>query len=135
MNIIGKGFVVVSVGLVSILVVLFLGGLASAALEIRREKRAGLPVTRPAWEQRAQRRASGGYLATIRGTWKGLRAQQAAQSAAAAAPAGCFVCGGPLMLTDGVETCVADLNGDPIAERSHNAFDGNTWDDRHAVAS
>lgn len=38
-------------------VVLFLGGLCSAALEVRRERRAGLEPTRPAWDERAKREA------------------------------------------------------------------------------
>lgn len=62
------------VGLVvSVFVVLFLGGLASAALEVRSERRAGLTPTRPAWDARAARRASGGNRAAVRGYWRGLR--------------------------------------------------------------
>lgn len=43
----------------SVLLVAFLGGLASAALEIRKEKRAGLVPTRPGWEARRKSKARG----------------------------------------------------------------------------
>jgi hypothetical protein len=63
----------VAVVVIACAALLFLGGLASAWLEIRREKRAGVPVTRPAWEARDARREAGGYRATVRGLVKGLR--------------------------------------------------------------
>lgn len=51
-------FVTAVVGVVvACAVVLFLGGMASAWLEIRREKRAGVPVTRPGWERRPRQHA------------------------------------------------------------------------------
>lgn len=59
--------------LVALFLVLFLGGLASAALEVRRERQAGLTPSRPAWERRDALRASGGHRATVRGVVKGLR--------------------------------------------------------------
>lgn len=52
-----------------IFAVLFLGGLASAAWEIRQEKRAGKPVTRPAWDARDKRAALGGPLGVVRVWW------------------------------------------------------------------
>lgn len=54
-------------------VALFLGGMVSALVEGHREKAAGLPVSRPAWEARATRRAGGGTRAYLRGLAKGLR--------------------------------------------------------------
>lgn len=63
----------VSGTLVGCAVLLFLGGIVSAYLEGRREKRAGLPVSRPAWEARAARKAAGGYSGSVRGYVKGLR--------------------------------------------------------------
>lgn len=52
-------------------VVLFLAGIISAAREIRSEKRAGLPVTRPAWdvEARAQRRSARQARLTTLAPW------------------------------------------------------------------
>lgn len=67
------GLLMIVGALAFLFVLLILGGMLSAALEIRAEKRAGVPVTRPAWEARARRRASGGHRATVRGIVKGLR--------------------------------------------------------------
>lgn len=62
------GFVAVVILIASIFVVLFLGGLTSAALEIRREKKAGLPVTRPGWEASAKRKARG-WRGGVKASW------------------------------------------------------------------
>lgn len=66
-------FLILCAALVGIVFLLFLGGLCSALLEAARERRAGLPVSRPVWEAREARNASGGRWATARGYWKGLR--------------------------------------------------------------
>lgn len=66
----GIGFVSVILGA---LVLIFLAGLASAAWEIRGEKRAGKVPTRPAWENAQKRRALGGFRAQIRVAWSSAR--------------------------------------------------------------
>lgn len=55
--------------------VLFLGGLASAAWEIRNEKRAGLVPTRPAWDNRDKRRALGGLRQQLAAAWNSARSR------------------------------------------------------------
>lgn len=54
-------------------VCIVLAGVASAAVEVHRERRAGVPVTRPAWDAKSHRAATGGRWATLRGVVKGLR--------------------------------------------------------------
>lgn len=71
-NVLDFGFWVLGV-IAALFAVLFLGGLASAALEIRAEKKAGYMPTRPAWDKRDARIAAGGYRASIRGYWKGIK--------------------------------------------------------------
>jgi hypothetical protein len=70
----GLSWVLAVVGLVlALFLVLFLGGLCSAAWEIRQEKRAGKVPTRPAWERREHLRAAGGRFAFARGLLRGVR--------------------------------------------------------------
>ncbi len=118
----------------SLFLVLFLGGLVSAALEVRSERRAGVPVTRPAWDRARARRESGGRFATLRGYWKGLTASPAAPSGP---PGPCEVCGCTIFLMDDRPTgcvwvCADDFNGKPDSEHAHNLASLSTWDDRHA---
>ena len=60
-----RGLVIFGLILLTIFVVLFFGGLASAVLEARRERAAGLEVSRPAREMRARRQALGGWAAAL----------------------------------------------------------------------
>lgn len=60
------------IGLSAIALLLFLGGFMSAAYEIHRERRLGLVPTRPAWDKREHRTATGGRLAYCRGLAKGF---------------------------------------------------------------
>jgi uncharacterized iron-regulated membrane protein len=69
----GLGLAAVAGGLIGLFGLLMLAGFVSAAYEIHRERKAGQPVTRPAWEARAARRAAGGRLAYLRGVVRGLR--------------------------------------------------------------
>ncbi len=117
--------------LIAVFAVLVLGGLCSAAWEIRREKRAGLVPTRPAWDGSRKgryRRSVRDAVSTARGLWKGLREPVAADDI-------CPECEGPLVTMDGQIVCVADLNGDPIAESLHDAFSGVSWEVRHEPGS
>lgn len=101
--------------------VLFLGGLFSAWWEIRGEKRAGKPVTRPAWDARDRRRAQGGYRAAARIWW---------ESKTHKIPT-CGVCGlGPLVTFDACDSfpaglgCAAWEAGHPQAILVHDAAGG-----------
>lgn len=70
----GWGWLLVLVALLfSVGPLLFLGGLTSAWLEIRRERRAGRVPTRPAWENRDKRRALGGFRGVWRSSWQKAR--------------------------------------------------------------
>lgn len=113
----------------AVFLVLFLGGLCSAWFEIRAEKKAGVPVTRPAWDRARARREAGGRFAYLRGLFHGLRAP-----VERAPKGGCDVCGSPMIASmDSPDwVCVADLNGDPRAERLHDAWEGVSWEVRHA---
>lgn len=51
----GRSLATVLAVVAAIFLVLFLGGMASAWLEIRREKKAGVPVTRPGWQRPARK--------------------------------------------------------------------------------
>lgn len=64
-----KGLVALGIILVSLFVVIFLGGLCSAWFEVRAERKAGKPVTRPAWESRRKRRAIGSRRERVKATW------------------------------------------------------------------
>ena len=112
------GSVVVAVGIVlgAVLSVAFLGGLASAWLELRKERRETGTVTRPGWDRMRERREAGGYLATLRGTVAGLRSERQA-----AAAWRCSVCRADLVETASGIECVAFINLDRRALRLHRA--------------
>jgi hypothetical protein len=68
----GIGVVAFVLLLVALFFLIALAGLCSAALEVRRERRAGLEPTRPAWESRAKRRAIGSRRERARVLWRSL---------------------------------------------------------------
>lgn len=117
-------------GIASLFLVLFLGGMASAALEIRREKRAGIPVTRPGWE-RKPRHLRGPRSAYLRGLWLAYVVRE--KGPAAGQP--CPVCGGRLFSDDrpsgAVVVCMDDFTGKPDQEAEHDRVSGQTWAQRH----
>lgn len=100
--------------------VLFLAGLASAAWEIRREKRAGLVPTRPAWENRDKRRALGGLREQVRVAWQQARKPMRS----------CWCGRGPLVefqASGGFDAgwgCAAWEAGDQVAILRHDAAGG-----------
>lgn len=103
---------------------LFLGGLLSAVLEVRAEKRAGKVPTRPAWDNRDKRRAIGGF----REQWKG--AVESARSRLGGGFVGCWCLQGPVAefpAGGGFEAglaCVAWEAGADEALRRHDAAGG-----------
>lgn len=111
--------------LVSVFVVLFLGGLASAALEIRAEKKAGKVPTRPAWENRDKRRAVGGFGEQIRLSWQAARKRGHGIRS-------CWCGRGPIQVfpaDDGTDLgegwgCCAWEAGDLVAVQRHDAAGG-----------
>lgn len=117
------GSVVVAFLLVvgAVLSVAFLGGLTSAWLELRKERRETGTVTRPGWDRMRERREAGGYLATVRGTIAGLRSERAA-----AAAWRCPVCRGDLVETASGIECIAFINLDRRALRLHDAAAAET---------
>lgn len=114
------GWVVLVLGVFpALFLLLFLGGLTSAALEIRREKKAGLVPTRPAWESKKKRKALG-----IRGVWR------AAWARASHRMETCWCGCGPLLEFEAIGGqpagigCVAWENGDPRAIILHDGAGG-----------
>lgn len=107
---------------VTVLLVCFLGGLASAILEARRERAAGLPVSRPARELKAKRQAVGGWhrvaqLAFLKLGHRGMKL--------------CWCGRGPLQHFPALDAwqeegigCAAWELGDPEAIRLHDAAGG-----------
>lgn len=106
--------------LLALFLVLFLGGLCSAAWEIHREKKAGKVPTRPAWENRAKRKALGGFAEQIRLAWRQARHRDRL----------CWCGRGPLLIFPplGQEpeawACAAWEAGDPVAIQRHDAAGG-----------
>jgi hypothetical protein len=119
-----------SLGLLAVIVVvfvlLFLGGLLSAALEIRREKRAGQVPTRPAWENRDKRRALGGFrevwrVSVQRAKHRGIDTCWCGQGPLAYFPQMQMV---PNQYTVGGIGCAAWEAGDPLAHDLHDRAGG-----------
>lgn len=112
-----KGLIALGLVMAGVFVVIFLGGLASAALEIRSERRAGKPVTRPGWESRDKRRAIGSRRERARVWWVGMTR-----------PGVCWCGLGPLQEfrgADGPERgCAAWEAGHPVAIRRHDEAGG-----------
>lgn len=118
------GVLVVLAVVLSVGVLAFLGGMASAAVENHRERAAGLPVSRPAWEQRRKRRARG-HFSTIKALW--ARAQTHGRVEL------CWCVCGPVQWFTGwgvaPETregfgCAAWESGDPVAFARHSKAGG-----------
>lgn len=78
----------------TVFVVFFLGGLSSAYFEVRSEKRAGKTPTRPAWEQRAKRRARGRF-STVKALWESASHRGVEQCWCARGPVQWFEAAGP----------------------------------------
>jgi len=105
-------------------VLLFLAGLASAALEIRRERRAGLIPTRPAWENRAKRRALGGLRGQVAAAWASARHKRGGVKT-------CWCGLGPIVWFTALDAytpagygCAAVEAGHPLAINRHDAAGG-----------
>lgn len=105
-----------------VFLLLFLGGIASAALEIRKERKAGLEPTRPAWDNRNKRQALGGF----RAAWR-VSIQKARHGKMVTCWCGC----GPIVefpaLDDGTPAglgCSAWESGEPRAILLHDAAGG-----------
>jgi hypothetical protein len=116
-----KGLVALVLLFIGVFVIIFLAGLGSAALEIRRERKAGLVPTRPAWDNRRKRRANGGLWETIRVLWATHSTKLDL----------CWCGQGPMVyfpaLTQGEAAglgCSAWESGDPEAIRRHDAAGG-----------
>lgn len=114
------------VGLILVVIVVaFLGGLASAALEVKRERAAGLEPTRPAWDNRRKRRAVGGLRERARVAWTHLEHRGGVVN--------CWCGQGPVVhfeaLDDGSGNvagygCAAWEAGDPLAVLRHDEAGG-----------
>lgn len=108
----------------AVFLLLFLGGLASAWFEVRAEKKSGVPVTRPAWDNRDKRRARGVSLfQSVRESWEQARGRSIGS--------GCWCGRGPI--TEFPEDfggfpaglgCAAWEAGDPEAVVRHDRAGG-----------